>query len=225
MGAESGGPYSSHLPPLVQQPSHGNTSFHSPMKGHVDETNHLDFGPNAPFWDTSIGQAIASFGTRLNSSEDEEEHRKYRATILRAQEIDKQIDDLLGPTPSRSTYVPVGYHSLADSMRPIEPIIDRAITPHNPGQNTTTSHVMSVPNPPRSSAPGTLPSILVSSVPSSAGGQPPTRPMLSDTKIVPSQGQTSNIEPSIVYVPPTHTNVVNLSSSSGQPLGAQPTTV
>ena len=28
--AESGGPYPSHSPPLVQQPSRGNTLFHSP---------------------------------------------------------------------------------------------------------------------------------------------------------------------------------------------------
>ena len=53
--AESGGPYPSHLPPLVQQPSWGNTSFHSPTEGHVDDTTHPDYGPNAPFWDTSIG--------------------------------------------------------------------------------------------------------------------------------------------------------------------------
>ena len=50
--AESGGPYSSHSPPLVQQPSLGNTSFHSPIEVHVDDTTHLDFGPNDPFWDT-----------------------------------------------------------------------------------------------------------------------------------------------------------------------------
>ena len=82
--AKSGVPYSSHSPPLVQQPSLRNSSFHSPMEGHVDDTTHLDYGPNAPFWDTSIGQAIASFGTRLNSSQDEEEHRQYRAAILHA---------------------------------------------------------------------------------------------------------------------------------------------
>ena len=35
---ESGGPYISHFPPLVQQPSWGNTSFHSPTKGHVNNT-------------------------------------------------------------------------------------------------------------------------------------------------------------------------------------------
>ena len=54
--AKSGGPYPSHSPPLVQQPSWGNTSFHSPIEGHVDDTTHPDYGPNAPFWDTSIGQ-------------------------------------------------------------------------------------------------------------------------------------------------------------------------
>ena len=68
MVAESRGTYPSHSPPLVQQPSQGNTSFHSPMKGHVNDTTRPDYGPNAPFWDTSIGQAIASFGTRLNFS-------------------------------------------------------------------------------------------------------------------------------------------------------------
>ena len=67
MVVESGGPYSSHSPPLVQQPSRGNTLFHSPMEGHVD---------------TPIGHAIASFGTHLNSSEDEEERRQYRASIF-----------------------------------------------------------------------------------------------------------------------------------------------
>ena len=81
MVVESGGPYPSHSPPLVQQPSWANTSFHSPTESHVDDTTRLDYGPNAPFWDTSIGQAIASFGTRLNFSEEvspnEEEPRQY----------------------------------------------------------------------------------------------------------------------------------------------------
>ena len=83
---ESGGPYPSHSPPLVQQPSRDNTSFHSPIEGHVDDTTHLDYGPNAPFWGTSIGQAISSFGTRLNFSEEvspnEEECRQYHAAIF-----------------------------------------------------------------------------------------------------------------------------------------------
>ena len=57
--AKSGVPYSSQSPPLVQQPSRRNTSFHSPMEGHVEDTTHSDFGPNALFWETPIGQAIA----------------------------------------------------------------------------------------------------------------------------------------------------------------------
>ena len=81
MVAESGDPYPSHGPPLVQQPSMGNISFHSPIEGHVDDITHLDYGPNAFFWDTSMGQVIASFGTRPTSSEEispnEEEHRQY----------------------------------------------------------------------------------------------------------------------------------------------------
>ena len=66
--AKSGGTYSLHSPPLAQQPSRGDISFHCPIEGHVDDTTHMDYGPNAPFWDTSIGQYIASFGTRLNFS-------------------------------------------------------------------------------------------------------------------------------------------------------------
>ena len=128
--AKSGDPYFLHTPPLVQQPSRGNTSFHSPIEGHVDDTTRPDYGPNAPFWDTSIGQDISSFCTRLNFSEkvspDEEEHRKYHTAILRAQEIERKIYDILGTPPSRSTTVLVGYRSLADSMRPIEPILDHS---------------------------------------------------------------------------------------------------
>ena len=173
---------------MVQQPSRGNTSFHSPTKGHVDDTTRPDYGPNAPFWDSSIGKAIASFGTHLNFSE--EEHRQYHIAILHAQEIERKIDDILGTPPSRSIVVLVGYRSLADSMRPIEPIIDRAVTPHNPGQISipTTSYIMSVPNPPRSSTPGAQPSIHVSSSPSSAGGKPSAQPTLFGTKIVSSKG-------------------------------------
>ena len=83
---ESGVPYSSHSPPLVQQLSWEDSSFHPPSEGHVDDTR-LDFGPNAPFWETPIGQAIATFGTHVSSPESEEECRQYRAAILRAQEV------------------------------------------------------------------------------------------------------------------------------------------
>ena len=87
MVAESGVPYSLHSPPLVQHPSRGVSSFHSPMEGRVDDTARQDFGPNAPFWDTPVGQAIASFGTRFNSPKDKEERRQYCVAILRAKDI------------------------------------------------------------------------------------------------------------------------------------------
>ena len=81
MVAESGDQYPSHGPPLAQQPSRGNTSFHSPIEGHVDDINHTDYGPYAPFWDSSMEQAIASFGAHLASFEKnspaEEERRQY----------------------------------------------------------------------------------------------------------------------------------------------------
>ena len=89
-----------HGPPLAQQPSMGNTSFHSPIEGRVDDTSHPDYGPDAPFWDTSMGQAIASFSARPASSEQispaEEEHRQYQASILHAQDIKKRINKILG---------------------------------------------------------------------------------------------------------------------------------
>ena len=83
---ESGVPYSSHSPPLVQQPSREDSSLHRLTEDHVDDTR-PDFGPNAPFWETPIGQTIASLGTRVSSPKSEEDRRQYRATILRAQEV------------------------------------------------------------------------------------------------------------------------------------------
>ena len=59
---------------------------------------------------------------------------------------------------------PMGYRSLADSMKPIEPIIDHTMTAHNLCQTTnpTTSHIIFFPNPHGSSAPGEQYSIHVS---------------------------------------------------------------
>ena len=51
---ESGVPYSSHSPPLVQYPSQEYSSFHYPLEGHVDDTC-PDFGLNYPFLETPIG--------------------------------------------------------------------------------------------------------------------------------------------------------------------------
>ena len=133
-----------------------------------------------------MGQDIDLFGTHPTStkyiSPNEEERRQYQTAILCARELEKKIDNILGtPRPCSAVFRhipdpwPMGYRSLADSMKPIEPILDRAMNLHNLGQTTnpTTSHIMFVPNPPGSSAPRGQHSILVSSIPSSAGGQPP----------------------------------------------------
>ena len=52
---ESGVPYSSHSPPLVQQPSREDSSFHSPMEGHVDDVARPNFGLDPAFWETPVG--------------------------------------------------------------------------------------------------------------------------------------------------------------------------
>ena len=45
--------------PLVQLSPAANASMHSPLEGHVDSPTPPDYGPDAPFWRTSMGQAIA----------------------------------------------------------------------------------------------------------------------------------------------------------------------
>ena len=66
---------------------------------------------------------------------------------------------------------PAGYHSLADSMKPIDPVE----TSHHPGQTSdpTVANVRFVSSPPRSSRPGGKRSTPVVSVPYSVGGKPP----------------------------------------------------
>ena len=82
---ESGDQFSSYVTPLVQQPHVGDTSFHGPMEGHVDSLVCPYYGPDALFWGTSVGKAIASFGVHRPSPEhfsrSEEEYRKIQSAI------------------------------------------------------------------------------------------------------------------------------------------------
>ena len=86
---EGGNQFTSYVTPLVQQPLVGDTSFHGPMEGHVDILVCPDYGPDAPFWGTSMGHAIASFGVHRpspeHSSPSEEEYRKIQLSIQHAQ--------------------------------------------------------------------------------------------------------------------------------------------
>ena len=64
---ESGDQFASYVTPLVQQPTVGDTSFHGLVEGCVDSHVRPDYGPDAPFWGTSMGHAIASFGVNRPS--------------------------------------------------------------------------------------------------------------------------------------------------------------
>ena len=64
------------------------TSFHLHMEGSTDSPVAPEYGPNAPFWRTSMGQGIYSFGVNRISpkqnSLDEEEYRKIQESIHHA---------------------------------------------------------------------------------------------------------------------------------------------
>ena len=48
--------------PLVQLPLATNASVHSSLEGRIDSPIPPDYGSDAPFWRTSMGQAIFEFG-------------------------------------------------------------------------------------------------------------------------------------------------------------------
>ena len=85
---ESGDQFTSYTNSLVQQPPMADTSFHPHMEGRTDNPDAPKYGLNAPFWRTSMGQAISSFGVNRTSLEQtspsEEEYRKIQASIHRA---------------------------------------------------------------------------------------------------------------------------------------------
>ena len=90
--AEGRDQFALYVTPLVQQPHVGDTSFHGPMEGRVDSLVCPDYGLDASFWRTSMGQAIASFGVRSrpppeHSSPSEEEYRQIQSTIHHAQDF------------------------------------------------------------------------------------------------------------------------------------------
>ena len=56
---ESGDRFTSYINPLAQQPPMADTSFHPHMEGRIDSPTAPEYGPNAPFSRTSVGQAIS----------------------------------------------------------------------------------------------------------------------------------------------------------------------
>ena len=64
------------------------TAFHPHMEGRSDSPAAPEYGPDAPFWRTSMVQYISSFGVNRNYPEqnslDQEEYRKIQESIHRA---------------------------------------------------------------------------------------------------------------------------------------------
>ena len=53
--SKSGEKITSYINPLVQQSPATDTSFHSSMEGRIDGIDETKYGPDAPFWRTSMG--------------------------------------------------------------------------------------------------------------------------------------------------------------------------
>ena len=58
-----------YINPLVQQPPMADTSFHLHMEGRANNPDALEYGMDALFWRTSMGQAISSFRFNRTSPE------------------------------------------------------------------------------------------------------------------------------------------------------------
>ena len=108
---ESGDQFTSYINRLAQQSPATDTSFHSPMEGRTDVVNEFEYGLDAPFWRTSMGQAISLFRV-IPSSEDpppsEEEYRQIQAAIHHArdfQERMKRLDKILATPVPHKCYI------------------------------------------------------------------------------------------------------------------------
>ena len=71
------------------------SSFHLNMEGRTDSPIPPEYGLDASFWRTSMGQAIASFGVNRpspgQSSPGEEEYRQIQASIHHAHDFQERM--------------------------------------------------------------------------------------------------------------------------------------
>ena len=61
LASENREDFAVYINPLVQLSPAADVSIHLPLEGHVNTLAPLDYGPDAPFWRTSMGQDIAEF--------------------------------------------------------------------------------------------------------------------------------------------------------------------
>ena len=79
------GSFSTHASPLVQLPPTTDVSIHPSLGGHGNTSSPLDYGPDVPFWRTSMGQSISEFRVIRPSPRNpplgEEEQRRINASL------------------------------------------------------------------------------------------------------------------------------------------------
>ena len=77
------------------------TSFHSPREGRTGPVE-TEYGPNDPFWRTSIGQALSEFGVTRpsfdNPSLGEDEHRRIQYSLDCARNLQERVEIII-PSP------------------------------------------------------------------------------------------------------------------------------
>ena len=165
------------------------TAFHPHMEGHTNSLAAPKYGSDAPFWRTSMGQDISSFGVNRISHEQnspgEEQYRQIQASIHPAcdfQEIMHRLDRVLAtPAPhteSISTRLPRNMDRcpMAELGASTNGHPAYGETSRNPGQTSNFAPAILnsrfVSSHPILSMDGGKPSVTVVSIPSNDGGQP-----------------------------------------------------
>ena len=183
--------FTAYVNPLVQQPPTDDTSFQSLMEGHADSPVETEYGHNAPFWRTSMGQAIYEFEVTRPSFENpppgENEYRRIQASLDRAHNFLERMERIVPSLVSYKEHLsslfprildpwPFRYCSLAETLGPIEEVLFSVVISHNPGQ-TSNPRILNqryMSSPPIPSVAGGESSTQMVSVHSNTEGKPLT---------------------------------------------------
>ena len=100
---------------LVKLPPAADVSIHPSLEGHVDTPAPPDYGPNDPFWRTSMGQAIAEFRVIRPSPGNpplgEKEQRRINASLNQACNFSERVERIIPP--------PVSHYETMSACLPI----------------------------------------------------------------------------------------------------------
>ena len=114
---EVGEEFTTYDNPLDEQPPMADIAFHFLMEGHFgssnlvvdhlcDDTEGIEYHLNAPFWITSLGQAIFEFGTTrpsfFNPPSNEETYRRLQPTMDHLHNFQENISNIIAsPLPDQ----------------------------------------------------------------------------------------------------------------------------